>query len=73
MANQPDTSLLREIGKLQNDWIKLKTSNHMTKAAIIALVAPFRDKYHLKDVDALSIARNQVSLLKIAELLDNKE
>ena len=42
----------------------------MTKKAICDLVIPFRDKYNLTDLQALQIARNELSMSEIAELLN---
>ena len=41
----------------------------MTKKAMCDLVIPFRDKYGLSDLQALMIARNEMSISEIAELL----
>ena len=62
--------LLKEIGKLQNDYDSLKQSKKLSKKAICDLVIPFRDKYRLSDKDALAIARNEMSIHKIAEILE---
>lgn len=60
---------LKEIGKLQADYNKLVREKRLTKKAMCDLVIPFRDKYGLKDSDALRIARAEMSLSEIADLL----
>ena len=48
-------------------------TKRLTKRAICDLVIPFRDKYNLTDKDALMIARNEITLSKIVDLMeDNK-
>ena len=66
------TDLLREVGKLQDDYQKLVNGNKLTKKAMCDLVVPFRDKYKLKDLQALMVARNELSISEIADLLINK-
>lgn len=66
-------ALLKEIGKLQNDFDSLKQNKKLSKKAICDLVIPFRDKYHLSDKDALAIARNEMSIHKIAEALESRK
>ena len=62
-------NLFREVGNLQNNYQELCRSNKLSKKAICNLVIPFRDKYHLTDLQALQIARNELSILEIADLL----
>jgi len=64
-----DMELLKEIGKLQANYNKLIREKRLTKKAMCELVIPFRDKYNLKDSDALKIARNEMSLSEMANLL----
>ena len=66
--------VLKEIGKLQADYNRLIREKRASKRAICNLVIPFRDKYGLKDLDALRIARAEMTLPEIADLLgDRKE
>lgn len=65
------TDLLREVGKLQDDYQKLVNGNKLTKKAMCDLVVPFRDKYKLTDLQALMVARNELSISEIADLLSN--
>lgn len=62
---------LKEIGKLQADYNKLFREKRLTKKAICDLVIPFRDKYGLKDSDALRIARAEIPLSEMVDLLSN--
>lgn len=62
-------SILREVGSLQDNYAKLVKQGRITKKAICDLVIPFRDKYGLSDLEALSIARNEMCISSIAEVL----
>lgn len=64
-------NLMREVGKLQDDYQKLVDGNRLSKKAMCDLVVPFRDKYNLTDLQALQIARNEMSISEIADLLDS--
>lgn len=57
--------MLREIINLQQGYKSLFDKKKLTKKAICDLVIPFRDKYGLKDLEALKIARNELSLAEI--------
>lgn len=61
-------SILEEIGILQDKYNKLKSGN-MSKQNVCDLVTPFRDKYHLTDLEALQITRNEISVTKMFHLL----
>lgn len=62
-------NLMKEVGKLQDDYQKLVNGNKLTKKAMCNLVVPFRDKYKLTDLQALMVARNELSISEIADLL----
>ena len=62
-------NLLREIGELQNEYQNLLRTKKLTKKAMCNLVIPFRDKYNLTDLQALQVARNELSLMELAELI----
>ena len=62
-------NVMNEVGNLQKKYNNLLTSGKMTKKAMCDLVIPFRDKYGLSDLQALMIARNEMSISEIAELL----
>ena len=66
--NSP-TDLLFEVASLQDNYAYLVKSRKLSKKALCGLVIPFRDKYGLSDVQALSIARNELSLMDICKLL----
>lgn len=65
--------MMKEVGKLQDDYQKLIKANKLTKTAICNLIIPFRDKYDLSDLQALQIARAELSISEIAKLLDKSE
>lgn len=50
-----------------NEWI---VARKVSKKAICNLVIPFRDKYNLTDLQALQIARNELSVAEIADILN---
>ena len=60
---------MKEIGELQNSYQKLVREKKLTKKAMCELVVPFRDKYNLTDLKALQVARNELSILEMADLL----
>lgn len=62
-------NLLLEIGELQKGYQNLLRTKKLTKKAMCNLVIPFRDKYNLTDLQALQVARNELSILEIADLL----
>ena len=61
--------LMEEIAKLQMDYNNLKLNNKLSKKAICDLVIPFRDKYYLSDKDALAIARNEMSIIDMVDVI----
>lgn len=72
-------SVMLEVGKLQEDYAKLRNSGKMTKKAICDLVIPFRDKYGLLDGKALQIARGELTIMGVynalikGKAIENKE
>ena len=64
-------NLMKEVGELQDNYQKLVDENRLTKKAMCDLVVPFRDKYKLTDLQALMVARNELSISEIADLLGN--
>jgi len=62
-------NLLREIGELQNGYQNLLKTKKLTKKEMCNLVIPFRDKYNLTDLQALQVARNELSVIEMAELI----
>lgn len=61
---------LNEIVELQKSYQKLLDSKKLTKRAICELVVPFRDKYGLSDLEALRVARNELTLSEISEFIN---
>lgn len=61
---------LNEIVELQKSYQKLLDSKKLTKRAMCELVVPFRDKYGLSDLEALKIARNELTLSEISEFIN---
>lgn len=62
-------NLLQEIGELQNKYQNLLRTKKLTKKAMCNLVIPFRDKYNLTDLQALQVARNELSVMEMAKLI----
>lgn len=62
-------NLLQEIGELQNEYQNLLRTKKLSKKAMCNLVIPFRDKYNLTDLQALQVARNELSILEMTDLL----
>ena len=52
-------SVMREVADLQAAYQRLIDERRLTKKAMCDLCIPFRDKYGLKDSQALRIARNE--------------
>lgn len=61
---------LKEIAELQRNYQTLVNDGKLSKKALCALCIPFRDKYLLKDSEAIGIARGDYSNAEIVELLD---
>lgn len=61
---------MKEVAKLQKDYQNLIDKNKLTKKDMCDLVIPFRDKYELKDAEALRVARDGMSLSDTIDLLE---
>ena len=61
---------LNEIVRLQKRYQKLVDDKKLTKLAICELVIPFREKYGLSDLEALQIARNELTISEISEFIN---
>lgn len=61
---------LNEIVELQKSYQKLFDSHKLSKRRMCELVIPFRDKYGLSDLDALKVARNELTISEISELIN---
>lgn len=60
---------LHDVARLQADYKKLFKKKKLTKKALCDLVIPFRDKYGVKDGQALQVARSELSLEQMDKLL----
>ena len=58
-----------EAAKLQEEYRRLLTGGKLTKKALCALCIPFRDKYGLTDKDTLRIARKEVEMMELVQML----
>lgn len=65
-------NLMSDVANLQTEYQRLIDEKRLSKKNMCDLVIPFRDKYGLKDLQALQIARAELSVAEINELL-NKE
>lgn len=66
-------SIMREAAELQDAYKKLIDGKRLTKKAMCELCIPFRDKYRLKDSQALRIARREMDLFEMVDLLEGRE
>lgn len=64
---------MREVGELQEKYKNLIKRKNLTKKSMCELVIPFRDKYKLTDLQALQIARGELSILEISNLTKGEE
>lgn len=60
---------IREAAAMQEEYRRLVDSRKLTKKAMCELCAPFRDKYGLTDLQTLRIARREMDLMEIVDLL----
>lgn len=63
-------SIMREVAELQAAYQRLIDEKLLTKRAMCGLCIPFRDKYGLKDSQALRIARKEMDLSEMVDLLE---
>lgn len=64
---------LQEVANFQKEYYELFHGHNgktCSKQAIVQLVVPFRNKYHLTDREALDIARSVMPNWRIANLLE---
>ena len=62
--------LIKKVSELQKAYAKLGHDKILTKKNICDLVIPFRDKYRLKDSEALLIARGEISTERVMQMLE---
>ena len=60
---------MNDIKKIQQQYDSLMLKEKLTKKDICDLLVPFRDKYGLTDLQALKIARKQLKMTQIKELI----
>lgn len=63
-------NIMKEIGELQDNYKKLVSENRLSKKAMCELIIPFRDKYGLSDLQALQIARAELSISDICTIFN---
>lgn len=64
------SDLMNDVAELQTAYQALIDEQRLTKKAMCDLVIPFRDKYGLQDGVALQIARAELSVAEINDLLN---
>lgn len=60
---------LREAAVMQEEYQRLTAEKKLSKKAMCALCVTFRDKYGLTDLQTLRIARKEMSLMEMLQLL----
>lgn len=60
---------LREAAVMQEEYQRLTAEKKLSKKAMCALCVPFRDKHGLTDLQTLRIARKEMSLMEMLQLL----
>lgn len=63
-------SAMSEAAELQKQYQLLFDGRKVTKKAICDLCIPFRDKYGLTDLQTLRIARKEMELAEMVEILE---
>lgn len=64
---------IREAAIMQEEYQRLVDERKLSKKAMCSLCVPFRDKYGLTDLQTLRIARKEMDLMEIVDLLQPKE
>lgn len=65
-------NVMADVANLQTEYKKLIDEKRLTKKNMCDLVIPFRDKYQLKDSQALQVARDELSVAEINDLLSKE-
>lgn len=68
-SESAESNLLEEALEIQKGYQALIKNKQFTKKAVCNLVIPFRDRHRLTDLQALRIARNELSVYEIISLL----
>lgn len=63
-------SVIREAAQLQESYQALVDEKRLSKRAMCSLCIPFRDKYGLTDLQTLRIARKEMELSEMVDLLE---
>lgn len=63
----------KEASELQENYQDLIDNKKLTKKAMCDLCIPFRDKYKLTDLQTLRIARKEMDLSEMVELVEKGE
>ena len=61
---------IKDITDLQESYEKLVRTKTLSKRKLCEICIPFRDKFGLTDIEVLRIARNEISLKEIQELIE---
>ena len=62
---------IRDAAKLQDGYKALVVTKRLSKKAMCELCIPFRNKYGLTDSQTLRIAREEMPLTEMVELLED--
>ena len=60
---------MRDAAIMQEEYQQLVDEKRLSKKAMCALCVPFRDKYGLTDLQTLRIARKEMGLMEMVDLL----
>ena len=60
---------MRDAAFMQEEYQRLVDERKLTKKAMCDLCVPFRDKYGLTDLQTLRIARREMDLMEMVDLL----
>lgn len=61
---------IKDIIDLQESYEELVNTKTLSKRKLCEICIPFRDKFGLTDIEVLRIARNEISLKEIQELIE---
>ena len=64
-----NNNFYEEVCELQKEYQKLIDERKLIKKAMCDLCVPFRDKYHLTDLQTLRIARKEMELSEMVDLV----
>lgn len=60
---------IKDIIDLQESYEELVKTKTLSKRKLCELCIPFRDRFGLTDIEVLRIARNEITLKEIQELI----